>query len=61
MIAPTTAFTYKGKAVDPKQVGRELGVRYVLEGSVQRIGEKITVNAQLISTEFGRPNLGRSA
>ena len=53
VIAPTTAFTYKGKAVDPKQVGRELGVRYVLEGSVQRIGETITVNAQLISTESG--------
>jgi adenylate cyclase len=49
----TTAFTYKGKAVDPKQVGRELGVRYVLEGSVQRVGETITVNAQLISTESG--------
>ena len=61
VIAPTTAFTYKGKAVDPKQVGRELGVRYVLEGSVQRIGETITVNAQLISTEFGCPNLGRAA
>ena len=53
VIAPTTAFTYKGKAVDPKQVGRELGVRYVLEGSVQRVGETITVNAQLISTESG--------
>ena len=53
VIAPTTAFTYKGKAVDPKQIGRELGVRYVLEGSVQRVGETITVNAQLISTESG--------
>ena len=53
VIARGTAFTYKGKAVDAKQIGRELGVRYVLEGSVRRVGEKITVNAQLISTETG--------
>jgi len=45
--------TYKGKAVDPKQIGRDLGVRYVLEGSVRRVGETIAVNAQLISTETG--------
>jgi hypothetical protein len=44
---------YKGKAVDVKEVGRELGVRYALEGSVRRVGEAITVNAQLISTETG--------
>ena len=43
----------RGKAVDAKQVGHELGVRYVLEGSVRRVGENITVNAQLISTETG--------
>jgi adenylate cyclase len=53
VIARNTAFTYKGKAIDVKQIGRELGVRYVLEGSVRRLGEKITVNAQLISTETG--------
>ena len=53
VIARNTAFTYKGKAVDVKQLGRELGVRYVLEGSVRRVGENITVNAQLISTETG--------
>ncbi len=53
VIARNTAFTYKGKPVDAKQIGRELGVRYVLEGSVRRVGEKITVNAQLISTETG--------
>ena len=53
VIAHSTALTYKGQAVDPKQVGRELGVRYALEGSVRRVGETITVNAQLISTEFG--------
>ena len=53
VIARNTAFTYKGKPVDMKQIGRELGVRYVLEGSVRRIGEKVEVNSQLISTETG--------
>src|SRR5271154_3964329 len=53
VIARNTAFTYKGRAANVKQIGRELGVRYVLEGSVRRVGEKITVNAQLISTETG--------
>jgi TolB-like protein len=48
VIARNTAFTYKGKPVDAKQVGRELGVRYVLEGSVRRAGDKIQVNVQLI-------------
>jgi adenylate cyclase len=53
VIARNTAFTYKDKPVDVKQIGRELGVRYVLEGSVRRLDNKITVNAQLISTETG--------
>ena len=53
VIARNTAFTYKGKPVDVKQIGRELGVRYALEGSVRRIGDNVTVNAQLISTETG--------
>ena len=53
VIARNTAFTYKGKPVDVKQIGRELGVRYALEGSVRRVGEDITLNAQLISTETG--------
>jgi adenylate cyclase len=53
VIARNTAFTYKGKPVDVKQLGRELGVRYALEGSVRRVGENITLNAQLISTETG--------
>jgi adenylate cyclase len=53
VISRGTAFTYQGKPVDTKQIGRELGVRYVLEGSVRRVGETITVNAQLISTETG--------
>jgi adenylate cyclase len=53
VIARTTAFTYKGKPVDAKQIGRELGVRYVLEGSVRRTGDQIRVNAQLIDAESG--------
>jgi adenylate cyclase len=53
VIARNTAFTYKGKAVDVKEIGRELGVRYALEGSVRRVGEAITINAQLVSTETG--------
>ena len=53
VISRGTAFTYKGKPIDAKQIGRELGVRYVLEGSVRRIGEKVEINAQLISTETG--------
>jgi adenylate cyclase len=53
VIARNTAFTYKGKPVDAKQIGRELGVRYVLEGSVQRSGKQIRVNTQLIDAETG--------
>ncbi len=53
VIARNTAFTYKGKPVDAKEIGRELGVRYLLEGSVRRLGDKVEVNAQLISTETG--------
>jgi len=53
VIARNTAFTYKGKHVDVKQVGYELGVRYVLEGSVQRGGNRMRVNVQLIDTETG--------
>jgi len=51
VIARNSTFTYKGQAVDVKQVGRELGVRYVLEGSVQRSGQQVRVNAQLIDAE----------
>ena len=53
VIARNTAFTFKGKAVDVKQLGRELKVRYVLEGSVQRGGNRIRVNVQLIDAETG--------
>ena len=53
VIGRHTAFTYKGKAVDLKKVGRELNVRYVLEGSVQRGGNRLRVNVQLIDAETG--------
>ncbi len=53
VIGHNTAFTYKGKAVDLKQIGRELGVRYVLEGSMQRGGNRLRVNVQLIDAETG--------
>ena len=51
VISRNTAFTYQGKRIDTKQIGRELGVRYVLEGSVRRSGSQIRINAQLIDAE----------
>jgi TolB-like protein/class 3 adenylate cyclase/Tfp pilus assembly protein PilF len=51
VISRNTAFTYQGKRVDTKQIGRELSVRYVLEGSVRRLGNQIRINAQLIDAE----------
>jgi adenylate cyclase len=53
VIARNSTFTYKGRAVDVKQVGRELGVRYVLEGSVRKAGNRIRVTAQLVEAETG--------
>jgi TolB-like protein/class 3 adenylate cyclase len=53
VIGRSTAFTYKGKAVDLKQIGRDLNVRYVLEGSIQRGGGRMRVNVQLIDAEAG--------
>ncbi len=53
MIARNTAFTYKGKPIDAKEIGKELGVRYVLEGSVQRDQNRMRVNAQLIDAQSG--------
>ena len=53
VIARNTAFTFKGKNVDAKEIGKELGVRYVLEGSVQRDQNQVRVNAQLIDAESG--------
>jgi len=54
VIARNTAFTFKGKAVDVKKLGCELNVRYVLEGSVQRGGNRLRVNVQLIDAETGK-------
>src|SRR5258707_6809177 len=51
VISRNTAFTYQGKRIATRQIGRELGVRYVLEGSVRRIGDQVRINAQLIDAE----------
>jgi TolB-like protein len=51
VISRNTAFTYQSKRIDTKQIGRELGVRYALEGSVRRSGDQIRINAQLIDAE----------
>ena len=53
VIARNTAFTYKGKNIDAKEIGKDLGVRYVLEGSVQRDQNRVRVNAQLIDAHAG--------
>ncbi len=53
VIARNSSFTYKGKAVDIKQVGRELGVRYVLEGSVRKAGARVRITGQLIDATTG--------
>ena len=53
VIARNSSFTYKGRAVDVKQVGRELGVLYVLEGSVRRAGNRIRISAQLLDATTG--------
>ena len=53
VIARNSCFTYKGRAVDVKQIGRELGVRYVLEGSLRKAGNRIRVTAQLVEAETG--------
>jgi adenylate cyclase len=54
VIARNSAFTYKGRAVDVRQVGHELGVRYVVEGSVRRAGERVRITAQLVEADGGR-------
>jgi adenylate cyclase len=53
VIADNSSFTYKGQAIDVKQIGRELGVRYVLEGSVRRSGQRVRITAQLIDAITG--------
>ena len=54
VIARNSSFTYKGRAVDVKQIGRELGIRYVLEGSLRKSGNRIRVTAQLVEAETGK-------
>ena len=54
VVARNSSFTYKGQAIDVKQVGRELGVRYVLEGSLRKAGNRIRVTAQLVEAETGK-------
>ena len=53
VISSATALTYKGKSIDVRQIGRELGVRYALEGSVQKLGDNVRIDAQLINAETG--------
>src|SRR5205814_3477200 len=53
VIARNSSFTYKGRAIDVKQVGRELGVRYVLEGSVRKGGNRLRITAQLVEAATG--------
>ena len=54
VIARNSSFAYKGRTVDVKQIGRELGVRYVLEGSVRKAGNRVRITAQLIEAETNR-------
>ena len=53
VLARNTTFQYKGTAVDISKLGRELGVRYFLEGSVRRVGDDLRITAQLIDAETG--------
>jgi TolB-like protein len=53
VIARNSSFTHKGRVVDVKQIGRELGVRYVLEGGLRKSGNRIRVTAQLVEAETG--------
>ena len=59
VIARNSSFAYKGKSPDVRQVGRELGVRYVLEGSVRKAGNRLRITAQLIDAASGAHHLGR--
>ena len=53
VISPGTAFTYKGKSTDPKQINRDIGVRYLIEGSIRRIGQQVSTNIALIDAASG--------
>src|SRR5207253_1725622 len=50
VISPATAFTYKGKPVDPREIGKQFGVRYLLDGSIRKTGMKVQTNARLVDT-----------
>ena len=54
VIARNSSFAYKGRAVDVKQVGRDLGVRYILEGSVRKMANRVRISGQLVEAEDGR-------
>ncbi len=58
VIARNSSFTYKGRAVDVRQVGRELGVRYVLEGGVRKAGNRVRITAQLVEAETAQASVG---
>ena len=60
VIARNSSFTYRGRAADVKQVGRELGVRYVLEGSIRKSANRVRITGQLVDTTIGT-NIGRIA
>ena len=59
VIARNSSFTYKGRSVDVRQVGRDLGVRYVLEGSVRKAGSRVRITGQLVKCSNGSTCLGR--
>ncbi len=59
VIARNSSFVYKGKAVDVRQVGRELGVRYVLEGGVRKAGPRVRITAAACRGRNRRPPVGR--
>ena len=59
VIARNSSFVYKGRAVDVRQVARELGVRYVLEGSVRRAGNRLRITAQLVEGTTGNTSVGK--
>ena len=54
VVARNTAFSYRGKGIDPKEVGRELGLRYVLEGSIRKAGDRVRISCQLVEVATGQ-------
>ena len=53
MVARNSSFSYKGKAINDREVGRELGVKYVLEGSIQKAAKRVRVGVELVDTSIG--------